>query len=203
PKACCASRSCATANTSIRCCGRSARTIGSWRAPPSTFPSIDMVALLAAAVGVLFVLTAGLSWLVYGLLRQNGRILDRLEALEVPEAGEPAMRRQGRVFVDRSLAASRINRDGLKPGVAAPAFSLPTVDGHTVALADYAGRRVLLVFSDPECGPCLEMLPRLDAAARVSDVPLLVISPGGVDANRRQLIEARATLQGPPPAPLG
>lgn len=153
-----------------------------------------MVAFLAAAVVVLSLLTAGLCWLVYGMLRQNGRILVRLDALESPESDQPAPRRQGRVFADRSLATSRLNRDGLKPGVAAPAFSLPAVDGRTVALADYAGRRVLLVFSDPECAPCMELLPRLDAASRVSDVPVLVISRGGVDANRRKLAAARSTL---------
>jgi len=152
-----------------------------------------MVALLAAAVAVLSVLTAGLCWVVSGLLRQNGRILARLEALDAPDA-EPPARRPGRVFADRSLAASRLNRDGLPPGVAAPAFSLPTVDGRTVALADYAGRRLLLVFSDPECGPCMELLPRLDAAARATDVPVLVISRGSADANRRKLADARATL---------
>ncbi len=76
----------------------------------------------------------------------------------------------------------------------APSFSLPTVDGRNVALADYADRRVLLVFSDPECGPCMELLPRLDAAARVTDVPVLVISRGSVDANRRKLAEARSRL---------
>jgi peroxiredoxin len=153
-----------------------------------------MVALLAAAVVVLSVVTVGLCWLAYGLLRQNGRILVRLEALEAsrPDASHP--QRQEHVFADRSLSNSRLNRDGLKPGVAAPAFSLPTVDGRTVALADYAGRRVLLVFSDPECGPCMELLPRLDAAARLSDVPVLVISRGGIDANRRKLAEARSTL---------
>jgi peroxiredoxin len=152
-----------------------------------------MVALLTAAIAVLSVLAAGLCWVVYGLLRQNGRILARLEALEEPEAEVPA-RRQGRVFADRSLSASRINRDGLQPGVAAPAFSLPTVDGRTIALADYAGRRVLLVFSDPECGPCMELLPRLDAAARSTDVPVLVISRGTAEANRRKLADARSTL---------
>jgi peroxiredoxin len=153
-----------------------------------------MVALLAAAIVVVSVLTAGLGWLLYGLLRQNGRILARLEALEARQADESPVRPSDRVFADRSLAASRINRDGLKPGVVAPAFSLPTVDGRTVALGDYIGRRVLLVFSDPECGPCMELLPRLDAAARVSDVPVLVISRGGVDANRRKLVDARSTL---------
>lgn len=153
-----------------------------------------MVAFLAASVLALSVLVAGLCWLVYGLLRQNGRILTRLDALESPSAEAGGPRRSGRVFADRSLAGSRINRDGLRPGVIAPAFSLPTVDGRTVSLADYAGRRVLLVFSDPECGPCMELLPRLDAAARISDVPVLVISRGGVDANQRKLAQARATL---------
>jgi peroxiredoxin len=156
-----------------------------------------MVAILAATVLLLLVLVAGLCWVVYGLLRQNGRILTRLDAmesLESPPADTPESRRSGRVFADRSLLNSRISRDGLPPGVAAPAFSLPTVDGRTVALADYAGRRVLLVFSDPDCAPCMEMLPRLDSAARVSNVPVLVISRGGVDANRRKLAQARATL---------
>jgi len=152
-----------------------------------------MVAFLAAAVVVLSALVAGLCWLVYGLLRQNGRVLARLEALE-GETGDRASAPPRRVFADRSLAGSRINRDGLRPGVAAPAFRLPTVDGRTVALADYAGRRVLLVFSDTECAPCMELLPRLDAAARVSSVAVLVISRGSVDANRRKLADARASL---------
>lgn len=150
-----------------------------------------VAAWLTAAVVVLSVFVAGLSWLVYGLLRQNGRVLQRLDALE-SESSDASPRR--RVFADRSLANSRIKRDGLPAGTMAPPFSLPTVDGRTVALADYAGRRVLLVFSDPACGPCMELLPRLDAVARVSDVPVLVISRGTVDANRHQLLEARSTL---------
>ena len=153
-----------------------------------------MVTLLAAAVVILTVLTAALCWLVYGLLRQSGRILVRLEALESLEAGESAVGRQENMLAGRSLPTSRLNRDGLTPGVPAPAFTLPTVDGRTVALSDYAGRRLLLVFSDPDCGPCMELLPRLDAASRVADVPVLVISRGGVDANRRKLVEARSTL---------
>ena len=35
-----------------------------------------------------------------------------------------------------------------------PAFRLPDLRAGTVALEDYRGRRVLLVFSDPHCGPC-------------------------------------------------
>jgi AhpC/TSA family len=152
-----------------------------------------MAALHAAALVALLVATSGLFWVVYGLLRQNRRILARVEALEA-EADQPGAGRAERGSTDRSLTASPLNRDGLKPGDAAPAFSLPTVNGRTVALADYAGRRVLLVFSDPESAPCVELLPRLDAAARISDVPVLVISRGGLDVNRRKLVEARSTL---------
>jgi peroxiredoxin len=150
-----------------------------------------MLAWLAAAVGVLSVSVALLSWLVIGLVRQNGRIRQRLDGLERDSSDAP---RRRRVVADRSLPNSRVNPDGLCVGMMAPAFSLPTVDGRAVALADYAGRRVLLVFSDPACGPCLELLPRLDAAARMSDVPVLVISRGTVEANREQLVEARSSL---------
>jgi len=60
-----------------------------------------------------------------------------------------------------SLANSRINRSGLKAGTVAPEFKLPLVGGGELALADLRGRRVLLVFSDPNCGPCDEFAPRL------------------------------------------
>src|SRR5579871_5207386 len=154
-----------------------------------------MVASLTAAVVVLSVVVAALSWLVHGLLRQNRRVLQRLDVLERESTDASPGRR---AVVDRSLTNSRFDRDinpeGLPVGTMAPVFRLPTVDGRAVALADYAGRRVLLVFSDPACGPCMDLLPRLDAAARVSEVPVLVISRGTVDVNRDRLVEARSSL---------
>jgi peroxiredoxin len=152
-----------------------------------------MVALLATLVAVLAVLVIGCGWLLYGLLRQNGRMLLRVEALEAAleaRGDRPA----GRVFADRSLAASRINRSGLAPGTAAPEFRLPRLDGGEATLADYAGRRLLLVFSDPSCAPCMALLPRLSDAAKESDVAVLVISRGDADANQRKLAEARVNL---------
>jgi peroxiredoxin len=62
---------------------------------------------------------------------------------------------------ERTLAESRIERNGLKPGTRAPDFRLPDLQGQTVSLNDYRGRRVLLVFSDPNCGPCDELAPHL------------------------------------------
>src|ERR1043166_2627904 len=58
-------------------------------------------------------------------------------------------------FSQRSLARSRIKRDGLKAGTPAPDFHLPRLDGRgELSVADFRGRKLLLVFSDPHCGPC-------------------------------------------------
>src|ERR1051326_8433737 len=58
-------------------------------------------------------------------------------------------------FKERSLARSRIQRDGLKAGTRAPDFRLPRLNGHgDLSLSDLRGKRVLLLFSSPHCGPC-------------------------------------------------
>jgi peroxiredoxin len=153
-----------------------------------------MVAFLSALVFLLSVLVFAICWVLYGVLRQNGRTLLRIEAVEAALDGRPAEPPSDRVFADRSLASSRINRAGLPPGTVAPGFQLPTVDGGEIALADYAGRRVLLVFSDPACAPCMDLLPRLQAAARLSELPVVVVSRGDADVNRRKLTECGVTF---------
>src|SRR5207247_6303020 len=65
-------------------------------------------------------------------------------------------------FSNRSLARSRIKRDGLKAGTPAPDFRLPRLDGRgDLSLENLRGRRVLLVFSSPHCGPCDALAPAL------------------------------------------
>ncbi len=89
----------------------------------------------------------------------------------------------------RSLARSRLLRDGLKPGTAAPAFALPDLDGRTVSLEFYRGSRVLLVFSDPECGPCDELAPelaRFERAHRGRGPAVLMVSRGEAARNREK-----------------
>jgi peroxiredoxin len=85
----------------------------------------------------------------------------------------------------RSLAASRLNRQGLKAGERAPDFRLPRIDGGELALEDFQGRRVLLVFSDPHCGPCAELAPRLEEIhLERAELNVLAISRGDVEENR-------------------
>jgi peroxiredoxin len=68
---------------------------------------------------------------------------------------------------NRDLSQSRINRSGLAPGTPAPDFRLPLLGGGELSLGELRGRKVLLVFSDPHCGPCEALLPRLQAALGV------------------------------------
>jgi peroxiredoxin len=86
---------------------------------------------------------------------------------------------------ERSLAESRIERNGITPGTRAPGFSLPSVFEGTISLDDYRGRPVLLVFSDPQCGPCEALAPSLvRLACEQSGLQVLMVSRGDVEANR-------------------
>jgi peroxiredoxin len=61
------------------------------------------------------------------------------------------------------LARSKLKRDGLKTGTPAPDFRLPRLDGRgDLSLSELRGKRVLLVFSHPHCGPCDALAPELE-----------------------------------------
>src|SRR5262245_14953336 len=95
----------------------------------------------------------------------------------------------------RSLAASRLNRKGLKAGEAAPDFRLPRIDGGELSLGDFRGRRLLLVFSDPHCGPCTELAPKLEEIhLERPDLSVLVVSRGDVAENRDKASELGLTF---------
>jgi peroxiredoxin len=125
------------------------------------------------------------------LLDEKGRIAKPIAigAHEVPELAEEAAGRRTRLTSELSLSDSRIEREGLKAGSLAPDFELPDLRGRRVSLAEQRGRRVLLVFSDPECGPCDALLPdlvRLDREHGQDDLMLVLVSRGGVEENRRK-----------------
>jgi peroxiredoxin/uncharacterized membrane protein YphA (DoxX/SURF4 family) len=94
---------------------------------------------LELAVFVAMALVVGQEVLSVKVLRRYGRALRRIEELEAGGSEPPV----------------------LEAGMAAPEFALPAVAGGEVSLESLLApaRPVLLVFTDPGCGPCHALLP--------------------------------------------
>jgi peroxiredoxin len=99
-------------------------------------------------------------------------------------------------FSNRSPARSKIKRDGLKAGTPAPDFRLPGLDGRgDLSLEELRGRRVLLVFSSPHCGPCNTLAPALEKFYREhAEMEVLMISRGESKENRAKVKEHGLTF---------
>jgi peroxiredoxin len=130
------------------------------------------------------------------LLDEKGRVAKPVAvgAGEVPALAEAAGGRRKRLASERPLSESRIEREGLRAGTLAPPFELHDLAGRKISLQDHLGRRLLLVFSDPECGPCDALLPdlaRLHREHRDNGLEIVMVSRGEVEENRRK-VEASA-----------
>ena len=111
-----------------------------------------------------------------------------------PRAAVPAAPAQPQVQQqykgNRQLSESKIERSGLEAGTPAPSFRLARVGGGELSLEQYRGQRVLLVFSDPHCGPCDLLAPQLERLHRERpDLQVLMISRGDAEENRQKLAQ--------------
>ena len=123
----------------------------------------------------LWLVVLSLGFLLLGALRALGLLRWRLEQLE-------------------ATTPSRIGRGGLKPGQAAPDFTLPSAAGGEASLHDFAGRRVFLVFTQSGCKPCHRVIPELNRLQRGGEVLVLVVNNGEPEATRQWAAEARASF---------
>ena len=89
-----------------------------------------------------------------------------------------------RVDQVEATTPSRIGRSGLHPGKKAPDFTLPSASGREVSLHDYAGHKVLVVFTQTGCGPCGEIVPELNRVER-DGVQVLVVNRGNLEETRQ------------------
>jgi methylamine dehydrogenase accessory protein MauD len=117
------------------------------------------------SIVILWVIVLLLGFLVFGTLRALGVLSWRLEQLE-------------------ATTPKRLGRDGLKPGKRAPDFTLPSTDGKEVCLHDFAGHKVLLVFTQSGCSPCKTVIPELNRLER-GDTHVVVINNGDPDSTRK------------------
>lgn len=140
-----------------------------------------------ALTAVLLIVAAVEGWLLVHLLSQNGRLLIRLDALE------EALETGGALPASANAAQPAQPVLGLPVGSPAPGFSLTGLYGETMTLDALRarGKPVLLISSDPGCGPCNALLPEIGKWQRdySGDLTIAMISRGSVDANRAKVAE--------------
>ena len=84
-----------------------------------------------------------------------------------------------------------------KVGEEAPEVKLPDLEGNTVELADFRGEQTLVLFWNPGCGFCQQMLPELKEweARTPEDAPsLVVVSAGSEEANKEMELTSPVLL---------
>ena len=160
-------------------------------AAPVGFTTAERWLLVGGLVALVLIVVEG--FVLVQVMAQNGRLLQRLEAVEAL-LGEHAPGH------DHDAPPQRA---GLPIGAPAPRFALPGLDGRTVRLQELqrGENPLLLLFLDPGCGPCGELLPEVGrweqaAGARVA----LAVMSRGTAAENRPLAAAhgirRVLLQG-------
>ena len=112
-----------------------------------------MISMVLLWIAVLF-----LAFLLLGTLRGFGVLSWKLEQMQ-------------------AITPRRIGREGLILGSKAPDFTLPG-PSKEVSLHDYAGRKVLLVFTQNGCGPCNGILADLKRTQEKGEAQVLVVNEG-------------------------
>jgi methylamine dehydrogenase accessory protein MauD len=137
----------------------------------SEWPALNSLGLVSYLV--LWFIVLFLAFLLLGALRALGLLKWHLEQLQ-------------------ATTPSRLGRDGLRIGKKAPAFRLAGTNGKEVTLADYAGRKVLLVFTQSGCSPCKAIVPELNRLARRGTHQVLVVNNADPDETRAWASEVDA-----------
>ncbi len=164
--------------------------VGGWSDPGSStvawlsdLPGTGIALVIAGLLGV--AILAGLAWIAVNLISQNGRLLLRIEAVEqaLATAGTaPAV-----APVTAAVVSPKTLPLGLAVGTPAPAFSLPDLDGAMVSLDTLraGGTPVLLLFTDPNCGPCNQVMREVGRWERAlaGRPAIAVLSRGSHEAN--------------------
>lgn len=163
-----------------------------WKGPASIGPSamawittltgFQLMSFIFATLLLGLLVAEG--WFLIHLLRQNGRLLLRIETLE------------SKILLGSSSSSTNFpsnsnlttKQTGLPVGVEAPPFSLRDLEGNsrTLDMLCANGKPVYLILIDPNCGPCIAFLPNLVRWQNDYEnlLTIAIISRGTPEANR-------------------
>ena len=133
--------------------------------------------LLIISNVLLWFTVVAMACVIYALVRQIGVLYER-----VAPAGALAINRK------------------LEPGARAPALTLTTLQGQTVAVGGERpdGRSQLLFFLSPDCPVCKSLLPALKSAARSeADWLDVILASDGNDLDHKQFKDESGLQQFP------
>jgi methylamine dehydrogenase accessory protein MauD len=138
----------------------------------------ERAVLIAGLIGLALFIVQG--WLLLHLLEQQGRLLIRLDEMEARGA-----------LPGSAPVAPPMPTIGLPVGAAAPTFALAGLYGETLTLDALraSGNPTLLLFTDPNCGPCNALLPTIGRWQRETTATIGLISRGTPEANRAESAE--------------
>jgi thiol-disulfide isomerase/thioredoxin/uncharacterized membrane protein YphA (DoxX/SURF4 family) len=143
-----------------------------------TLDRSGLVALITSCVSMAVI--GAVALVVTHVLRSHGQLLLRIDRLEA------VLREAGLSVPEEAEVLAR----GLPVGSPAPEFALETLESGIQRLNDLLarGRDTVLVFTDPGCGPCRELMPQVVAWQRdlEDQLTVAVICAGDREEARKE-----------------
>lgn len=148
----------------------------------TSWPLAQQITLLAVIIALLLLACGG--WLLLHTLSQQGRLLLRIERLE------SRLAQAGIIF---GMPEQEQPVTGLPVGVKAPEFWGRGLDHEIISLKalQAPGKPVVLIFTNPTCAPCNELMPDIGRWQRdyANKITVALLSRGSVEANQAKASE--------------
>jgi peroxiredoxin len=159
-------------------------------APFAALPGVVLRDPDAQTLRLLLIAATPTGYLVNARRRTVGAMLRGPEALLRAARGHLPLEETASLVALTAIAPPNLAITPLQPGDVAPAFTLPGIDGRSWSLDAHRGTTLALLFSDPSCPPCVDLLQELSGPLRQH---LVVISRGDRAANAALIATAAIT----------
>jgi peroxiredoxin/uncharacterized membrane protein YphA (DoxX/SURF4 family) len=143
--------------------------------------------LVIVALTLNIVLISGLSFLLFLLWHQQGRLLTRIEFIETALSGP----------IKNPIGFGHSATNGHPIGSAMPDFDLKDISGRTVRSDELLApeQSLMIIFVDPNCGPCNLLLPTVSHWERTMSATLrfVIVSRGNTRENSAKMSQFNLT----------